>query len=333
MVFKKSFGSIPLILISFVFIVFVEGLSISHLGAADPNYPTKPITLIVPLAPGGLADLGGRILAEALERQLKQPVAVNNKPGGGMTVGGYAVASAKPDGYTLGFLINPTAAPEAYTYFQSAPYTSADLQPICRVHSFFIGITVRGDSPWNNLQDLIEHARKNPGLKYAHNGKSTLQYVLMTSIAKAEKLHLVDVPHDGDGAQIPALLGGHVPIGTPAFSVVKPHMDAKRLKVLALSSERRVEIAPDIPATGELGYKQPYYSSFLALFAPKKTPGEIIKKINEAVRKVTQDREFQEKSKALGILVTYEDTESFEKYVAQFKTEMMNFFKEQGMVK
>lgn len=328
---KRSYIATIVFLSCLVF--FLMGVCLSILHAADPAYPTKPITLVIPLAPGGLADLGGRILAEALEKQLKQPVAVVNKPGGGMTVGGYTVASAKPDGYTLGFLINPTSAPEAYTYFLSAPYTSADLQPICRVQSFFIGVTVRWDAPWNSLQDVIEYARKNPGLKYAHNGKSTLQYVLMTSIAKAEKLNLVDVPYEGDSAQIPALLGGHVPIGTPAFSVVKPHLDAKKLKVLALSSEKRVDIAPDIPATGELGYKQPYYSSFLALFAPKKTPGDIIKKINEAVRKAAQDREFQDKSRALGLLVTYEDTASFENYVAQFKADMMTFFKEQGMVK
>ena len=98
-----------------------------------------------------------------MEKELKVSVVVVNKPGGAMTVGGYATASAKPDGYTIGHLLNPTMVPEVYTYFQSAPYTSADLKPICIAQSFFIGIMVRGDAPWNSLKELVEYARKNPG--------------------------------------------------------------------------------------------------------------------------------------------------------------------------
>lgn len=324
-------NSIFRINIFFLISVLLIPLSFSLLYGAE--YPNKPITIIVPMAPGGLGDLGARALAEAMEKHLKQPVVVVNKPGGGMTVGGYAVAQAKPDGYTLGLFVNPTAVPEIYSYFYSAPFTSNDIRPVCRVYNFFIAISVKGDAPWNTFKELIEYARANPGLKFAHNGKSSGQYINMTSIARQEKIKLIDVPFDGDGAQIPALLGGHVPIGTAAFAVVKPHMLAKRLKVLAISSEKRVALAPDIPVLGEFGYKLPYYESFLSLFAPKKTPDEVINKINEVVRKVVEEKEFQTKVKNFDLAINYEDSVALERYIAVFKKNVLNFFKEEGLVK
>lgn len=319
-------------IILFLFLNFIIFMY-SNIYGSNTTYPIKPINIIVPMAPGGLGDLGARALAEAMEKHLKQPVVVVNKPGGGMTVGGYAVASSKPDGYTLGLFVNPTSVPEAYSYFYSAPFSSKDIKPICRVYNFFIGISVKGDAPWNNLKELIEYARANPGLKFAHNGKSTSQYIMMTSIARTEKIKLIDVPYDGDGAQIPALLGGHVPIGTAAFAVVKPHIKAKRLKILALLSEKKVPLAPDIPVVGELGYKVPYYESFLALFGPKNTPDEVVKKINEVVRLISEAPEFKEKVQNMDLAIAYEDTSSFEKYLEKFKHNLQNFFKEEGLVK
>jgi len=307
--------------------------SLSILHAAETTYPTRAITLINPMAPGGLTDVAARLLAEAMEKQLKQPVVVVNKPGGAMTTGGYAVASAKPDGYTLGFFMNSAACPEVYTYFYSAPYSTNDLRPICRSHFFNTAVTVKGDSPWNSMKDFVEYARKNPGTKFGHNGKGGLQYVIMTSIAKAEGLKLVDVPFDGDGASMPAIMGGHIPVALPAYAVVKPLAQAKKLKVLAISSDKRVDIAPEYPALGELGYKLPVYASFFAVFAPKKTPDDIVKKLDDTIHKIMQDREFQARNKALDLTMSYQDGAGFEKYIVQWKADMQAFFKEQGMVK
>ncbi|MEM3484739.1 MAG: tripartite tricarboxylate transporter substrate binding protein [Candidatus Methanomethyliaceae archaeon] len=315
-------------------VLIVMLLLVLPLGSAlASDYPNKPITIIVPMAPGGLGDLGARALAEAMEKHIKQPVVVVNKPGGGMTVGGYAVASARPDGYTLGLFVNPTAVPEIYSYFYSSPYSSSDLRPVCRVYNFFIAISVRGDAPWNTFKELIDYARINPGLKFAHNGKSSGQYIFMKTIAKQENIKLVDVPFDGDGAQIPALLGGHIPISTAAFAVVKPHMLAKKVKVLAVATERRTSLAPDIPCLAELGYKLPYYESFLSLFAPRQTPDAVIKKINEVVKKVVEEKEFQAKVKNLDLAIAYEDSVSLERYLAGFKSNVLAFFKEEGLVK
>jgi tripartite-type tricarboxylate transporter receptor subunit TctC len=313
--------------------LFLAAPCFSVLYAADANYPTRAITLVNPMAPGGLTDVAARLLAEALEKQMKQPVVVVNKPGGAMTTGGYAVASAKPDGYTLGFFMNSAATPEVYTYFYSAPYSSNDLRAVCRTHFFNTAVTVKGDAPWNSMKDFVEYARKNPGTKFGHNGKGGLQYVIMTSIARAEGLKLVDVPFDGDGSSMPAIMGGHIPVALPAYAVVKPLAQAKKLKILAISSEKRLEIAPEYPALGELGYKLPVYASFFAVFAPKKTPDEIVKKLEDAIHRIMQDKEFQTRNKALDLTMSYQDSQNFEKYLTQWKADIQTFFKEQGMVK
>jgi tripartite-type tricarboxylate transporter receptor subunit TctC len=296
------------------------------------EYPEKPITLIVPMSPGGTTDLGARLLAEAMEKELKLPVVVVNKPGGAMTVGGYATATAKPDGYTLGFLAGAGSIPEAFTYFYSAPYSSHDLRPICRFQTVLLTITVKGDAPWNNLKELIEYARKNPRMKYGTHGKSTQGFVIMTTIAKDEKVSFVDIAYGSDGEIIPALLGGHIPIGTPAFSSIKSLREAKKVKVLATLTEKRADFATDVPTVAELGYKLPYVG-YNGLFGPKKTPDEVVKKIDDVVHKILEDKEFQNKARNLDLVLSYVDPASFERSIMRTKENLLSFFKEEGLVK
>jgi tripartite-type tricarboxylate transporter receptor subunit TctC len=310
---------------------FAVGFWTTPLRAADP-YPSRQITIVVPMVTGGQFDLGARILAEVMEKQLKQPVVVVNKPGAAGTVGGYSVVSAKPDGYTLGYFHNSAAVPEVYTYFYSAPYSSNDLIPICRVHLLLNVITVKSDAPYNTLKEFVDYARKNPGVKYAHNGKASVVFLVMNTIAKAEKLNLVDVPYEGDGAVLPALLGGHVPLGIPAFSVVKSQVNAKKLKILATLTEKRSPFTPDVPSLVELGYKLPYMVS-VTLYAPKKTPDEIVKRLDDVVRKIVEDKEFQKKNVEMDMVLAYSDSALFQKEINQFKENVSAFFKDQGLVK
>ena len=314
-----------------VIALFLVGFSPALLQAAD-EYPNKTITIVVPMVTGGQFDLGARVLADTMEKQLKQPVVVVNKPGAAGTIGGYSVVSSKPDGYTLGYFHNTPVAPEVYSYFYGAPYTSNDLIPICRVHFLLNVITAREDAPYNNLKEFVEYARKNPGVKYGHNGKASLQYLVMTTIAKAEKLNLIDVPYDGDGAILPALLGGHIPLGVPAFSVVKSQVNAKKLKMLATCTEKRTSSTPDVPSTVELGYKLPYIIS-MGLYAPTKTPDTIVKKLNDVVARIVEDKEFQKKNTEMDMILAYEGSAAFQKDIGLFKENVTAFFKEQGLVK
>lgn len=324
-------GTVSIICLT-AMVFFLLGFGATLLHAAEPPYPSKPITLIVPMAPGGTTDLGARVLAEALEKELKQPVAVVNKPGGAMTVGGYAVASAKPDGYTLVFLAGSGSIPEAFSYFYSAPYSSADLKPISRFQTVLLTIAVKADAPWNNLKELIEYARKNPRMKYGTHGKSTQGFVIVSTIGRAENVSFVDVAFESDGTILPAILGGHIPFGTPAFSAIKSLREAKKLKVLATLTEKRADFAPDIPTVGELGYKLPYVG-YNGVFGPKGLPDSVVKKLDDAIRKIMADKEFQAKAKGMDLQIGYENSETFQKSIMRTKDSLLTFFKEEGLVK
>lgn len=302
------------------------------LPSASAQYPDRPITIVVPYPPGGVTDLGARALAEAMEKHLKQPVVVVNKAGGATTIGGNAVVTAKPDGYTLGFFPSSASIPEVYTYFYQAPYAGKDLKPVAKVAIPVLTISVKGDSPINSVKDFVAYAKQNPGTKVGIHGKSTQGYLVMRTIAKTENVNLVDVPFDGDTKIVPAILGGHVPAGTPAYPGVKSLVDAKEIKVLCLLIGQRADFAPTIPSLPEVGFRQPA-GVYLGLFAPSGTPEAVTKVLNDVVGKITQDKAFRDKVHGMGIQVSFEDTPAFAKSIEQYRMNLQAFFKEEGLVK
>ena len=310
---------------------FVSSFTILPLFAQE-DYPTKTITIIVPFSPGGSTDLGARALASFLSKSLNQPVVIMNRPGGGATVGGNVVATAKPDGYTLGFLPLSPSIPESYSYFLGAPYTSKDLKPVSRVISPVAAISVKADAPWKSLKDLVDHTKKNPGIKYGTTGLGSSPHTMMVTIEKAEGVKFTHITFPGDSDVATAILGGHIPFGLPHFVAVKSQVEAGNIRVLAIYLEKRLELLPKVPTIAELGYKLPYYP-YLGVFAPKETPDIIVKKLDKAIEKVKDDSAFTEKIRDLGMSITYESTESFSNGIAQYKTNIEALFKELGYVK
>jgi len=312
--------------------LFVGICFFSEAYAASSTYPDRPINLVVPFLPGGVTDLGARALAEPLEKLLKQSVVVVNKPGGATTVAGNYVATSKPDGYTLGFFPDMASTPEVFSYFYEAPYSSKDLKPICSAMVPVLGWTAKEDAPFSNMKDLVDFARKNPGAKVGIHGRSAVGYISMVVLNRAEKAGFIDVPMDSDAKIVPAILGGHVPVATPAFPAVKSLYEAKKVKVLALLIEKRADFAPEIPTFVELGYKLTSFP-YLGIFAPKGTPDEVAKKVDEAVRKIVAEPDFQAKINSLGIQLSYQDTATFEKSHVRYREAYRVFFKEEGLVK
>ena len=297
------------------------------------GYPDRAITLVVPFAPGGVTDLAARAVAEPLEKQLKQPVVVVNKTGGASTVGGYAVASAKPDGYTIGLFPDRTSLPEVFSSQFQAPYSSKDLTPICNFFVPVLALTVKGDAPWNNIQELFDYARKNPGMKVGTHGKGSTADIVRTLMNKMEKTSFIDVPLESDTKMTPAVLGDHIPIGIITFPAIASLYEAKKVKVLAfVAIEKRAPFAPEIPTLAERGYKLtciPYDG----LFFPKGASNEAVKKIDEAMRKIVEEPTFKTWANGMGIQLRYQDTNSFEKFLTEYKQSYETFLKEEGLVK
>jgi tripartite-type tricarboxylate transporter receptor subunit TctC len=302
--------------------------------AVGAGYPDRPITLVIPYASGGTTDVVARALGDAMERHLKQPVIVSAKPGGGTTVGGNAVASAKPDGYTIGLLTPATYASELLAVDFKVPYVSKDLKPIVGVMEVPMGILAKGDGPYKTLKDYVEDARKNPeGLKMAVLGKNhSTNYILM-DIARKEKVNLSGVPFAGGAAMVPAVLGGHVPTAMTGLDPsIKSLLDTNKMRLLAIALNRRVDLCPDVPCLGELGYKVNFIFT-CGLYGPKGLPAEIAKKIEDAATKACSDPEFKTRVFNSMALVSYMDGPTYEKTMLEYTENLEKFMRAEGFLK
>jgi len=264
---------------------------ISLAGAARAEYPEKPITLIVPWAPGGSTDQTARVLAKAAEATLGQPVVIINQPGASTSIGMAALAAAKPDGYTIGVLsttaylmpLQGRALPfDPLTAFTHISYYGDNL----------IGIAVKADAPWKTLQDLIDDGKKRPGaIKYGTAGVGTTQHLTTEAIQFATKAKFVHVPQQGSAASMPALLGGHVDFVTET-SVWVPFVEDKQVRLLAVTTPKRSKLYPDVPSLNELGFKS--LRSIQTIIGPANMPEPIRARLEVAFRKALTDKAFGE---------------------------------------
>ena len=320
-------------LISVLMGFLLVGLLWTGVYGAGFEYPTRTVTMVVPYPAGGVTDLAARALAEGLEKHLRHPFVVVNKVGGNTTVGGYAVASAKPDGYTLGYFPPAASIPEAFTYFQEAPYSSKDIRPISGVSAVVQVVALKEDAPWNSLKELVEYARKNPGLKVSTGGKQTVPHMFLTTLNKVEKTGLVGVPFAGDPQNLAALMGGHVSFGILDYSAMKSLVDAKKLKLLAVvTSEKRVDFIPTVPTAIELGYPV-VFLPILGLVGPRGVPEEIVEKLEGLVSKICMEQDFQTKMRNMTLQINYQNSANYERSLGKFKENILAFFKEEGLVK
>jgi tripartite-type tricarboxylate transporter receptor subunit TctC len=310
----------------------LTGLCLADLHAAAPEYPNHTVSMIVPYPPGGVTDLAARALADAMEKHVKQPVVVVNKVGGATTIGGYALATAKPDGYTLGFFPVAPTIPEAFEYFQEAPYTSKDLRPISGVTTPVMAIAVKEDAPWNSFKALIEYAKKNPGIKVGTGGKQTLQYLFMATINRTDKTGFVGIPFTGDPQNVSSLLGGHISVSMMDYSPLKSLVDAKKLKILAVITEQRADFLPAVPTVAELGYPVKFVS-VLGVVAPKGIPDNIAAKIDNLVSIICKETDFQTKIRNTTLQIHHLNSAAYQAHLAGYKENVLAFFKEEGLVK
>jgi len=251
------------------------------------GYPTKPIRMIIPFAPGGASDFVGRIMQPKLQELLGQPVVVENKPGAAGSIGMDFVAKSAPDGYTvfLGNIGSIAINPAVLSAQSSNPLR--DLVAISQVVDVPSALVVHPTLPVNSIKELIAHARANPGkLNYGSPGSGSLDRLEMEILRKLGSLDMVHVPYKGGaGPAVAGLMGGETHLMFATAASAMPGIKAGRLKLLAVTSAKRMEQVPSAPTVQEEGYPDLTASSWQGLFVPTGTPKEAIDKLYAAAVK------------------------------------------------
>jgi tripartite-type tricarboxylate transporter receptor subunit TctC len=252
--------------------------------AAAQDFPKRPIELVVPFVAGGTTDNIARLTAQRFSESWGQPVVVNNRPGGGSTIGSHAVAKAAPDGYTL--LVN-TISFAITAGLQKLPYDPInDFAPITELASLPLVLVVHPSLPATNLEEFIALAKSKPGgWDFASSGTGTSPHLAAEMFKSAAGIDLVHVPYKGNAEAMNALLGGHVKIYFALVPAALQHIKAGSLRALAVTTETRLPYLPDVPTIAERGFAGYEISSWQGAWAPAGTPKDIVAKINgELVR-------------------------------------------------
>ena len=294
----------------------IFGVCLTHAGADEP-YPTRPIQVIVPFPPGGVADLVARPFTTALEKQLKQPVVVVNKTGAGGAVGMQAAAVAKPDGYTLMVALSSISVmPEVDALFgRPATYKLSDFAPIAFLTADPTILVIKSSAPWKTVADFVADAKKRPNeIKYSSSGVYGTMHVAMEMFAHAAGIKLRHIPTGGGGPALTSLLGGHVDCLSGGPNVSIPHIKAGTLRVLACWGGKRLASLPDVPTLMELGYKDVEFYIWSGFFAPAATPPAVIKILREATAKAVQAPEFKAAMEKMETPIDYRDAPEFKKF-------------------
>jgi len=283
---------------------------------AQETFPSRAITMIVPFPPGGVADITGRPTAAALEKILKQPIAITNRPGAGGAVGNAAVANAKPDGYTILMALSSISViPAADRLFNRKPAYSLDqFAPIALISADPTILVVHPSLPAKNLKELLALARSRPGeLAFSSSGVYGALHMPMEMFMHATKIKMRHVPTTGGGPAITALLGGHVQLTAGGPAAISAHVKAGKMRPLASWGPKRHEAYPDVPTFKELGYNIEYLI-WAGMFAPKGTPEPVMKVLREAAAKAVQDPEFKGMMAKVHSPIQYLDAPEFEKF-------------------
>ncbi len=303
-------------------------------GSAAAQFPDRTITMIVPFPPGGVADAVARPVADAMSRDLKQPVVIENKPGAGGGIGMAQVARAKPDGYTILLSLSSfTVLPEADKILGRAPmYQLADLKPVARFTADPTVFVVRAEAPWKTLQDFINDARANPGkFTYGSSGNYGTMHVPMEMFGGAAGVKMTHVPYTGAGPAIVGLLGGQVDaLATGPASIVQ-QIKAGKVRALAQWGDTRLAALPDVPSLKESGTNVEY-AQWSGLFVPAATPELIVRRLRDAARAAAIDERVKQVLGAAGSPIQYLDAPEFQRYVDTDAAKMADVVKGIGKV-
>lgn len=284
-------------------IAFVLGISAigNSAIAAQSDFPSRPIRIIVPFAPGGTSDFVGRLVGEGLSQQLGQQLVVDNRGGAGSALGTQLAVQANPDGYTIivnniGLAVNETLRPDrGYEALKA-------LTPISLVGFTPSVLVVNNNSPYKTLKDLVSAAKANPGkIPFGSAGTGSSTHLSMAYLQSVAKIKLLHVPYKGGGPAVTAMIGGEVQCVLSPIPTVFGHIKAGRIRPLAVSGGKRSSSLPDLPPISEAGVPGYEFNTWYGLLAPAGTPKAVIARLNEAARKALTTPALRQKLQTAGL--------------------------------
>jgi tripartite-type tricarboxylate transporter receptor subunit TctC len=261
------------------------------------TFPARALRIVVPYAPGGTTDIVGRQIGQKMSEALGQPVLIENRTGANTAIGADAVAKAAPDGHTLlftndaTFVLNPVLFP-SLTY-----NVQRDFVPVATVTYVALALVVNAATPAANMNELVAYikAQKTP-LGYGSFGSGSQPHIMGEMFKSMTGIDLIHVPYKGAGPAVTDVIGGQVLMTFPAFPTIQGHLRSGKLKVLAVSGDRRVPLAADVPTFAEAGFKDMDMGAWYAFLAPAGTPREVVAKLNATVNSILSERDFVEKN-------------------------------------
>ncbi|MFZ2739442.1 MAG: tripartite tricarboxylate transporter substrate binding protein [Burkholderiaceae bacterium] len=307
-------------------------LGSATLALAQTPWPARSITMVVPFPPGGLADLVARPVAEAMARDLGQPVVIENRAGAGGGIGMAYTAKAKPDGHTVVLALSSlTVIPEADVVLgRSQMYALGDLRPIARFTADPTVLAVRADAPWKSFSDFVEDAKKRPtAINYGSSGNYGTMHVPMEILAQSAGIKMTHVPFTGAAPAVVALLGGQIDAISTGPATVLQHIKAGKLRVLAHWGNGRLASMPEVPSIKDSGLNVEY-AQWSGLFIPSATPEPIAQRLRAAAKFAAADAKVNEVIQGAGSPVLFQDSADFEKYVQLDAKRMVDVVKRIG---
>lgn len=277
------------------------GLGAAALVGAQPAWPTRPISLVVPFPAGGTTDVLARALAEKLAQRLGQPVVVESRPGAGATLGADYVAKAKPDGYTL--LMGAVHHTIATSVYKKLPYDfQKDLAPITLVAMVPNVLVVNAAlTPAKNVAELVALAKAAPEkLAYGSNGNGTAQHLIGTQFQASTGTTLLHVPYKGSGPLTTDLLGGQIALSFDTITPVLQHIKGGKLRPLAVTTARRSSVLPDVPTLQEAGLKDFDIGTWFGVLAPAATPKDVLSRLSGEMAAIVASPDFAQRMEAIG---------------------------------
>lgn len=305
----------------------VVAVSLSLLAPATAqDYPSRPITLIVPFAAGGSSDVNARLIAEQMSQRLGQPILIENIGGAGGALALARVAQAAPDGYTI-VQGNSGTNTAVYLFTPDVKFAPSDFAPIGIFNKSSAVVAIRRNFPAQTLAEFIAHAKQNPGrLNIGHSGVGSQNYLFCKAFIQAAGIDVALVGYRGGGPALNDLIGSQIDGLCDSSASVTPAIQSGLVRGIALASKTRLPHLPDLPTAAEAGLPQFEISGWYALFAPKATPQPVIEKLNGAMRAAVASREYQKRLDDLGSTPA-EDAEMAPAYLARFVPQEIERFR------